>query len=229
MLKAARVSLIDGGGDGGSRLAGVAVDLDDGWKTYWRKPGESGIPPEFKWEGSRNLGAIDVLYPLPTRFDDAGGDAIGYKHRVVFPLRLTAIDVTAPIELAGSLFLGVCKEVCVPLKQTVALSLPQRGVDQGVASWIAKVPRRAVTPLPVSAGRLVKGGGMLQLRLSLASEVDDIFVETDGDAYFHKPLFEAGEAVIAVDNVTAGKLAGSTLRLTVVTGGSGVEQSLPLA
>ena len=222
----ARVALIDGGWDGASRIAGVAIDIDDGWKTYWRVPGESGVPPEFTWEGSRNIAQVEVLYPLATRYDDASGDAIGYKHRVVFPLRLTPIDRKTAIDLSLAMFFGVCKEVCVPKKFAQHIVLPPGATDHGVTEWLAKVPSPARPPFAVTAARPDSSGGKVRLRLTLAAAVDDIFVEGAGDAFFHKPSFTAGEAVIAVDNIDARKLSGMALKFTLVTGNSAVEQTV---
>src|SRR5215212_7303543 len=68
-----RVRLVAGGGTAGSQLAGVQIELDAGFKTYWRTPGEAGLPPTFDWSKSANVEAIEVLWPAPSRFDDPGG------------------------------------------------------------------------------------------------------------------------------------------------------------
>ena len=68
-----------GGEAGGARLAAVEIALDRGFKTYWRHPGEAGLPPAFDWSGSANLAAVEVLWPAPRRFQDAGGVSYGYE------------------------------------------------------------------------------------------------------------------------------------------------------
>ena len=73
---------------GRSRVSGIQLRMDPGWKTYWRNPGDSGMPPEFDWTGSKNLKSAEVLYPAPRRFDDAGGVAVGYGEDVLFPVKL---------------------------------------------------------------------------------------------------------------------------------------------
>src|SRR5262245_37498258 len=77
---------------GGSYLAGVEMVIADGWKTYWRTPGDAGVPPQFDWSGSTNAAAIKVLYPAPIRMREAGGEVIGYKKAVLFPLEVTPQD-----------------------------------------------------------------------------------------------------------------------------------------
>ena len=81
-------------------LAGVQIELDPGFKTYWRNPGESGLPPAFDWAGSENLAKVEVLWPAPTRFEDASGVSYGYLDGVTFPIRVTAEDQRRPVRLA---------------------------------------------------------------------------------------------------------------------------------
>jgi DsbC/DsbD-like thiol-disulfide interchange protein len=63
---------------GQSYLAGIEVVLADGWKTYWRMPGDAGVPPTFDWTGSSNAASIEVLYPAPMRFSEPAAETIGY-------------------------------------------------------------------------------------------------------------------------------------------------------
>src|SRR5665647_485933 len=72
-----KVSLISGGREGGVWQAGILVELEPAWKTYWRMPGDSGIPPQFDWAGSDNIAAIEVMFPIPGRFRDGSGETIG--------------------------------------------------------------------------------------------------------------------------------------------------------
>src|SRR5262245_7732022 len=80
--------------------AGIDITLDKGWRTYWRVPGDAGVPPQFDWSRSRNVKSITLLWPAPTRFTDEGGESIGYKDRVVFPVDVVANDPAYPIDLA---------------------------------------------------------------------------------------------------------------------------------
>ena len=87
-----KVRLVSGsvaGMSDGQMIAGVQIRLEPGWKTYWRMPGDFGVPPTFDWSGSKNLRSAEVLYPAPHRFTDASGTAIGYEDEVVFPVMVT--------------------------------------------------------------------------------------------------------------------------------------------
>ena len=70
-------------------VAGIHLKMDKGWKTYWRNPGDAGIPPSFDWSSSGNLKSFKVLWPAPRRFADPYGSSIGYEDEVVFPVVLT--------------------------------------------------------------------------------------------------------------------------------------------
>lgn len=86
----AAMRLLDGGPDdrsGRTFKAGVEIRLDPHFKTYWRTPGNSGIPPVFEWSQSQNVANVEVLWPAPYRFEDTAGASIGYKDRVIFPSR----------------------------------------------------------------------------------------------------------------------------------------------
>src|SRR5262245_12952646 len=83
-LHGARVRLVAGAADGDSKayLAGVEVELAEGWKTYWRMPGDAGVPPMFDWAKSINTGAVTVLYPAPMRLQEPAAQTVGYKSAV---------------------------------------------------------------------------------------------------------------------------------------------------
>ena len=77
-------------------LGGIAIQLQPGWKTYWRTPGDFGVPPRFDFSKSENVEAVTVLWPAPMKFDDgAGGHSIGYKTQVVLPLRIVTKKPTS--------------------------------------------------------------------------------------------------------------------------------------
>lgn len=119
------VRLIAGGrnSDGAYRI-GVEIRMKEGFKTYWRMPGDSGVPPVFDWTGSENLGSVSVRWPAPQRYVDAGVTTIGYKDRVVFPTLIRAADTGKPITTTLKLDYAVCERICIPAKAEVVLKLP---------------------------------------------------------------------------------------------------------
>ena len=125
--------------------AGLSLKLSDGWKTYWRSPGEVGLPPEIDWSGSTNLASATMLWPAPTRFRAFGIENFGYAKQVTFPIQIKLIEPGKPATLKADVFLLVCSEVCVPQDFTLSLNLSDAsGIDQSsaleIAEWSAKVP-----------------------------------------------------------------------------------------
>ena len=126
--------------------AGVQLRMDSGWKTYWRNPGDSGVPPTFDWSGSKNLKSAEVLYPAPHRFADADGTAIGYDNDVVFPVKITPERSGEPVELALTFDYGLCKDLCIPNEVTLGVSLPPdlgKGDALLIETALARVPKPA--------------------------------------------------------------------------------------
>ena len=129
--------------DDGTHLAGLHLELETGWKTYWRLPGEAGIPPVFDWTKSRNISSIDVEWPSPMVFTQAGTRSIGYSGQVTFPLRITPKNVQEPIEIVGNIDLGVCSEdLCVPVPLAVVEYLPSTSfdIDPQISAALASLP-----------------------------------------------------------------------------------------
>lgn len=85
------------------RVAGaVEIALEPGWHTYWREPGEAGIPPVFDFSGSENVEKIEVAYPAPERLDDGSGVSLVYRDEAVFPLKVTPVLAKRPVTVRRS-------------------------------------------------------------------------------------------------------------------------------
>lgn len=110
-----RIEVLDGGPTKrGTYLAALRLTLSDGWKTYWRAPGEAGVPPSFDWHGSRNLRNVAMTWPTPQIFDNNGMRTIGYKHQLVLPVEVTPDQDGRPMRLRGRVEIGLCGDVCIP-------------------------------------------------------------------------------------------------------------------
>lgn len=133
----------------GGRTAGLEVALAPGWKTYWRAPGDAGVPPLFDWAGSDNLAAVAVEWPAPELFDTFGLTTLGYGGVVTLPLRLTPVDAGLPIRLRLGLDYGVCAEICIPERADLALDIAPGAEPEGAA---AIASARALAPTPAAEG-----------------------------------------------------------------------------
>lgn len=126
--------------------AGVEIMLEKGWKTYWRYPGDSGVPPHFDWSGSENLASAAVRWPAPQLFkDESGMKSIGYHDRVVFPVAIKPADPALPVKLHLKVDFAVCEKLCVPADAQMNLDIqPERGSLSEILEQAAtSVPRRA--------------------------------------------------------------------------------------
>jgi DsbC/DsbD-like thiol-disulfide interchange protein len=134
------------GGDDHLR-AGIEIKLKPGWHTYWRYPGDSGVPPRFSFSGSDNVATVKVLYPAPHAITDDAGTTIGYRDDVIFPLRVFPRDKGKPVTLHVKIDYAVCEKLCVPVEARSELTLPG---DAG-ATDAALSAAEALVPKPVTA------------------------------------------------------------------------------
>lgn len=105
----------------GMLTGGLEIDLEPGWKTYWRDPGSSGVPPSIDISKSRNIASIDIDYPPPMRFDDESGPWVGYKHSVTLPVRFRLAAPGKPADIAADVFIGICEAVCIPVQASLTV------------------------------------------------------------------------------------------------------------
>jgi DsbC/DsbD-like thiol-disulfide interchange protein len=151
------IRLIAGAGNGTLRHAGIEMKLQPGWHTYWRYPGDSGVPPQFDFSGSDNLKTAKVLYPAPQLHKDEAGETIGYAGDVVFPVEVTAKDPSRPVQLHVSVDYAVCEKMCVPAKGTASLALaPGAPPNPTLQAALARVPEKVSAS---AAGLNVKRSG----------------------------------------------------------------------
>ena len=154
--------------------AGLLIELAPGAITYWRDPGEAGVPPTFDFSGSTNLAHADVDFPAPERIAEPDGSvAFGYRGAVTFPIRVTPADPAKPVRLVAKVDYAVCEKICLPARAQGALDWPGRAeplLEQA----------RARVPAPVAAAALgvgVVSTGPKSWRLCLAAAPRELFLE----------------------------------------------------
>jgi suppressor for copper-sensitivity B len=196
-----KMRLIAGGASAdraGLLRAGVEIRLSPGYKTYWRSPGDSGVPPQFNWSGSQNLGSVEVRWPAPLRFADGAGSSIGYAEEIIFPLLVTATDPAQPVFLKLALDYAVCEKLCIPAQGSASLQIGPDRTRQiaRIATFDARAPRR-IAPGELHSGVGLTGATAARqgkdriLRLALAAPegvpFEDVFVEGPDMWLFGKP------------------------------------------
>lgn len=232
--------LIRGGFDGAVHRAGIQITLDPGTKTYWRTPGDSGVPPSFDWSASDNLQEATVAWPAPLRFPDGGGYSIGYKTAVVFPVRVTPRDPRRPVRLVLKLDYAVCDQICIPAKGEASLLLGARPADPAMAALLAgfeaKVPASAASGLGLTIARVERGGEHPVVMLTAQVDAEaraDLFVEGPGSDWV-LPLPEILDQTgserrfrLVLDGVPRGiEPLGHPLTFTLVSGERAIEAKL---
>lgn len=192
---------------------GVEIVLGEGWKTYWRNPGSSGVPPSVDWAGSTNLASVELVFPAPRRFVEKEGDAIGYKHHVVLPFKVIAKDPAQPVILTVAAEFGVCREVCIPFQPKYRLELPANAT----AIPAAEALQSAVRSVPLNdAGR--PGDPKLQkVALNLAAAKPTIAIDAvfPGDVEKSDVFLEAPEGLWIPMPRPTGPAKGNSRRFEV--------------
>jgi len=231
-----RVRLISGGLESGRRLAGIEIVLNSGFKTYWRTPGASGLPPRFDWSGSDNVSAVEIRWPAPTRHEDAGGVAYVYSHKVVLPVLVTPTDPARPVKLALSLDYGICKDICIPAHAELSATLSGEGLHGALLEEaMAQVPR----PQPLGAKAElsvvdVRPSGQDEHAFEVAVRAPagtrpDLFAE--GPENWYLSTSSAGDGnrfTVTVEDKPKDAAGPVPVRLTLVADGKAVETEVNL-
>jgi suppressor for copper-sensitivity B len=213
---------------------GVRVALGPGWKTYWKSPGDGGLPPEFDWSQSLNLKGAEVQWPAPRRMNILGVDTIGYTHEVVFPVRLQLKDPERETSVRLKLTVYACSTICVREERDLTATILSGSSDNGSQSvidgWRARVPRSTSNVLTVtSLERLASEAP--QLRINVASTLPfgnlDAFVESDPAVYADKPRIEFGESgsaslTVAFPGQSDAAIRSQALSVTILAGDDSV-------
>jgi suppressor for copper-sensitivity B len=246
-VQARLIAAVSGTGDLKTLPLGVEVKLDDTWKTYWRSPGDAGLPPSLAWEGSANLQAATLLYPKPQRLTLLGLQTFGYKHDVIFPIDAMVATPGQPLDLKLKLDILVCAELCVPKNFTLALAIPAGPASaapegQLIAKARAAVPGGAeVAGLSITSVEEVsdKGAPALEVKTTAQEAFDhpDIIAEVDPALGLGLPRLalssdrRAATFVIPMtERLPVGaKLSGRAVTLTVTDGDRALEQKARIA
>jgi DsbC/DsbD-like thiol-disulfide interchange protein len=217
-------------------MAAVNLDLAPGWKTYWRSPGDAGIPPSFDWSGSQNVASVRIHWPAPSVFHTNGMQSIGYHDRLLLPVEVQPIDPALPVVLKLRLDLGVCDEICLPASvalrsDLVAPGAPDAGINAALAARAATAGEAGVTSVACTV-EPISDGLRLTARVQLpdpgAAEV--VAVETADPAIWvaEAAAQRSGGELIAVTELVPPNgapfaLDRSGLTLTILADGRAVE------
>ena len=220
---------------------GLEVQLANGWHTYWRSPGEAGLPPQLDWSASQtdtnNLKSATLLYPAPRRYTAYGLETIGYRDHVLFPIDVVLLKAGQALNATVAVDLLVCSSICVPKHFDLALTVPTGTAKPSAESALLHQVRDQLPTDPDNAGILLKGvttdGHSLTFSITSREALaqPDVFVENDKNIGFGAPtvkidpqLHSASLIVTPVDTLPSDTaLAGMKLVLTFVTNDAATE------
>jgi DsbC/DsbD-like thiol-disulfide interchange protein len=223
--------------DAGHIQGGIEIVIEPGWYTYWRNPGEAGVPPVFDFSGSENVADVNVLYPAPTRYDDGVSVSLIYRDAVVFPLSVSPMKSDEAVTLRLKAQFGVCSEVCIPTSAISELSLlpgaePDPLSDARLGEFLKRVP------MPAEPGRFavesvtIDGDALTIEVRSPDSTYSDLFAEAPAGWYVGQPEFiERVDGRSRYRLSLAGKprdaeVTGQIFRFVAVAGGEAIEESI---
>jgi DsbC/DsbD-like thiol-disulfide interchange protein len=225
-----------------SYLAGLEVSLAEGWKTYWRMPGDAGVPPLFDWTGSTNMATIKVHYPAPHRMQEPGAQTIGYSSAVIFPIEVIPADASKPVDLKLTAEFGICREICVPAEAKISLALSPRQLEgqplPALVGALERVPRpqagrRAGDPELRRVAASLDGNRphlSIDVRFPGGDRGADVFVEAPAGLYVPLPkrLPDGADGTLRFEvdlsrGGNARELAAKTLTLTLVSDAGATE------
>lgn len=238
LRSAARLVAANARDEAGARIlrAGVEIKLEPGWKTYWRYPGDSGVPPVFDFSASDNVKDVTVLFPAPMRFPDgAGGLSIGYKSAVILPVRIVPKDAKKPVTLRMKFDYAACEKLCVPAKAKAELVLGggNNSQDAAVTSAEARVPKHGKVgdgqSPSVQSVKREAGSGKPRIVVDVMAPADanvELFAEgptPDWALPLPQPVAGAPKGLhrfaFDLDGLPSGaKAEGAVLRLTAISG-----------
>lgn len=237
------VRLLAGSRSGAVVLGGVAFRLQPGWKTYWRTPGDSGVPPRFDFSKSDNVEAVTVLWPAPRPFPDgAGGTSLGYKEQVVLPLRIALKAADKPMVLRMAISYAVCDKLCVPVEAHAELPFASVASteDNTLSGALDSVPKPANVgdPNPLTIRDVHRDGPDRVVVDVAAADGDDLHLYAEGptpDWALPLPQRIDGGApdlkrfAFALDGLPPGaRPDGAALKLTLVGGNRAYEFNVNL-
>ncbi|WP_170151542.1 protein-disulfide reductase DsbD domain-containing protein [Microvirga subterranea] len=228
--------LIAGGLDGAQHLAGIEITLDPGFKTYWRTPGDSGLPPNFDWSGSENVATVELRWPAPKRQEDAGGVAYVYGGNLVLPVLVTPRERDKPVNLRLAIDYGVCKDICIPARAELSEALPADGAHRdAIEGALAHVPR----PQPLDARAALAIVGIEQaaqdksaFRVTVRAPdgaKPTLFAEGPENWYLSTSFPDAGNTfTVTVEDRPKDATGPIPVRLTLVAGPHAIETEVRL-
>jgi suppressor for copper-sensitivity B len=228
------VSAAAGAGSAASVPLGLQFKLAEGWKIYWRSPGDAGFPPDLEIKTAENLRHLVWQWPVPQRFSLFGLESYGYHDEVVFPITAHLSEPGEPLTIDAVVHALVCSEICVPLDAALSFTLPAgpagpTAFTQLVSRYRSRVPGGA-SGIGLSVAKIDTVGSPEphSIAVTVASDqplgAPDVFIEAETGYTFDKPVLEfspdrrSATLTLSASRPKTGSLQALPVTLTVVDG-----------
>lgn len=179
---------------------GLEIQMPHDTKTYWRVPGDSGIPAQFDWQQSANVERAIIHWPLPERDIEASGTlSYVYHGDVIIPLDVYLADTSVPVEIKLDILLGICSDICVPVAMNFnhLVALDKKDVAQSARIAVAHAQVPLVWPkeraAPIDQLGITDNGSHVAFRLtSDMIDPNQLIIEPLRDGWFiGRPIYDA--------------------------------------
>jgi DsbC/DsbD-like thiol-disulfide interchange protein len=230
-----RLVTADGPDKQGRLIGALDIELKPGWKTYWRDPGDAGVPPTIDVTASTNIAQADFEFPAPQRQDDGYSKWAGYTRPVALPVTFRLASPHEPALIKADIFLGICQTICIPVSARLTLD-PANG---STSAEDAALVVAAVKALPEAAradfgaALVEKGEDRLVVEAKFTGDPNsaDFFIAGVDGYSFATPerLSKDGKTLFSVEvlNRPTDAPAGDGIPYTLVTPAGAVSGTLP--
>ncbi|MBB2970040.1 protein-disulfide reductase DsbD domain-containing protein [Mesorhizobium sp. RMAD-H1] len=212
----------------------IQIDLAEGWKTYWREPGDAGVPPQLDLAASSNVAKSEIAFPAPQRFGDGEAQWAGYKHSVVLPVTFDLEKPSAPTHLKGQVFLGICETICIPVQAAFDLAVKPGKKDPLAHTLVSaafdRLPQPSSPEFGIHEASRQGGQAVFSVRLPAGGQPAELFL-SGGAMTFSTPKFEAAganDARFFSDILRGAEKTPAVVDYTLVQGGQAVSGTVEL-
>ena len=179
----------------------LSIDLADGWHTYWRDPGASGIPPTLDFSGTRGFGKAALHFAAPHRFGSDLTRGNGYTQATAIAFELTPKPGQTIDAVDAQIFLGVCRDICIPVQADLKVPAPEAG-NPRVEAAFAALPATDASNGAIETATAPDGSHLtVTARYASPPTTPDLFVTGPEGWFFDepaKPIVDGNTATFTV-------------------------------
>ncbi|MBS9719788.1 hypothetical protein JYU29_03695 [Tianweitania sp. BSSL-BM11] len=217
----------------GTLRAALQIDVAPGWKTYWRDPGDAGVPPQITFPPASGITTAEIGFPVPQRFDDGASHWAGYEWPISLALTLHAAPAKAMQSLEADVFLGLCQKICVPVQAQLTVDSTRNADDlfdrATVSAAFDSLPAEASPSFGVTSTR-VEDDTLIVETTAPARENLTLFLASKGGFEFGEPKHEEGSTRFSVPLLAQPKdaAAPTSIAYTLSNGDTAVDGAFTL-